>query len=177
MAHTKYTTEAIVLHRMETGEADATLWLLTPEFGLIVSRAQSARAAAAKMRPHVQSLAYMSATLVRGKHLWRLVGTEEILGHAWATSAGRRAFARIAAFVRRVTQTEAPQADIFEIVRTARYTLTTTHEHAAIEQSELHAIAGLLIVLGHLPAGSLDEPVDERALARSVNTAIAESQL
>ena len=67
MSHTIYTTEAIILKRVATGEADVTLWILTEDLGIIVARAQGARKEVSKMRSHLQVLDLLSLSVVKGR--------------------------------------------------------------------------------------------------------------
>lgn len=178
MSHAKYCTDAIVLYRFETGEADLTLLILTPEFGSISAHAQGARRESGKMRAHIQTFATARVTLVRGKHTWRLTGVEASSAPvAPLRGESLQAFTRIVTFVRRMTLNNEASADIFDAVLQARTKLPAYIEKEQIENTELETIATILASLGYLSTDILREHMTPHALARAVNTAIKESHL
>jgi len=179
MSHTVYSTDAIVLGRVGTGEADVTLWLLTRELGLIVAKAQSARKEEAKMRSYLQMFGYLRASLVRGKHVWRVTGTEQIDKDSGKILCGQAlsSFANIANFVRRMTVSDTQSmSELFDIVLITKHELINNNKTA-----ELEAMAKILVSLGYLNTKILSEidnaNISQDALAIDVNKAIVESQM
>lgn len=182
MSHSIYTTEAIILHRVSTGEADNTLWLLTDALGLLVARAQSARKSNAKMRGHLQLFSLVRVSLVRGKYVWRITGTESGSMHSPRSlrTEALSTFARIATFVRRMTLADAlSTSELFDMIKTARHELAT--EESDAERLELETIAKVLVHLGYIHTDILTtidkRDISQNKLAQVVNNAIIESHL
>ncbi len=201
MSHTIYNTDAVVLHRVATGEADITLWLLTAELGLLVAKAQGARKGTAKMRTHLQLFSLLRISLVRGKYVWRVTGAEQVVnvpGVPWNILQGETlsAFARIATFVRRMMLTDSfvdseSVLELFEIVQAARFNLIgisnsdqegkTPKQGFGVDEVELRTVAQILISLGYVGTEIVSKieksEISQNELARVVNNAIAESHL
>ena len=77
MAIEKHTTEAILVSTYHSGENDLNLKLFTKDFGMIFALAKSARKLESKLKTHIKKSRYCSATLVKGKDIYRLVGIVE----------------------------------------------------------------------------------------------------
>lgn len=77
MSIEKYTTECFVLEGYERAEHDKVFLLFTREFGLISAHAKSVRKLESKLRAHLLPGNMTTATLVKGKEFWRLVGAQE----------------------------------------------------------------------------------------------------
>ncbi len=77
MAIDKYTTESFILDSYESSEHDKTYKLFTKDFGLIFARATSVRKLESKLRGHLKVGHLSKITLVKGKEIWRITGTEE----------------------------------------------------------------------------------------------------
>ncbi|MCX6713171.1 MAG: recombination protein O N-terminal domain-containing protein, partial [Candidatus Vogelbacteria bacterium] len=76
MAYHIYDTEALVLDERPSGEANKIFYLLTPDLGLVVAKAQGIRLLKSKLRFQVAKFSRVRASLVRGKEVWRLIGVE-----------------------------------------------------------------------------------------------------
>ena len=77
MAIDKYSTESFILDAYESREHDKTYKLFTKDFGLIFARATSVRKLESKLRTHLQVGRMTQVTLVKGKDIWRITGSEE----------------------------------------------------------------------------------------------------
>lgn len=77
MSHTLYSTECIVLGSRDSGEANKYISLFTKEMGLVRAVAKSVREERSKLRYSLQDFSVTSATLVRGREVWRITGAEE----------------------------------------------------------------------------------------------------
>jgi recombinational DNA repair protein (RecF pathway) len=77
MAIEKNSTEALVLGVYTVGEYDAIVSLYTKDFGVITAKATSLKKSR-KMRAHLIVGRLTSVTLVKGKEIYRLVGSSEI---------------------------------------------------------------------------------------------------
>jgi len=189
MSHTIYTTDAIVIHSVSTGEADVTLWLLTAELGLVIARAQGARKGTAKMQGYLQTFSLLKVSLVRGKYIWRVTGTESIQKYSedFLYGDALSAFARIAVFLRRMTLIDTQNnLELFDIIKTAKQGFAVLAKNKGIdsrdiERIELKTVAKILISLGYIEIDLLSKiekaDISQNDLAKVVNNAIANSHL
>jgi len=192
MAYEKYTTEAIVLKSFEQGEADKTLVLFTRDFGLIFAKCAGLRKHNSKMRHALQNFSYASASLIRGKRGWRLAGATAVCTSAGAQLRGLQSFSNIARLLQRLIQGEEKNRYLFDAVREAHmYLLKGNGELRSTV--ELICVARILHALGYLSAEATSKALFKESkysdvhiieaeriramLLRSVNEAIAESQL
>jgi len=192
MAYEKYTTEAIVLKSFEQGEADKTLALFTRDFGLIFAKCVGLRKNESKMRYALQDFSCASASLIRGKRGWRLAGAMALCSSAGAQLQGINSFSNIARLLQRLIQGEEKNTYLFDAVREAHmYLLKGSNELRPT--IELICVARILHALGYLSAEATSTALFKEShygetqiteaeriramLLRSVNEAIAESQL
>jgi len=185
MGHTIYTTDAMVLKSVPTGESDTTLWLLSDALGLITARAQGMRKYTSKMRGYLQLFAPVRVSLVRGKHIWRITGaehTQQFIAplHGDALSA----CARIMAFVMRMIVVNAESASydfsaVYVAVLNARKRLAI--QHSIAETIELETYGYILVHLGYLHKDFLEHislhTISSYALKEHINKAIQASHL
>lgn len=119
--HTIYHTEAFILKVVPTGEANARVWLLTRDMGLVVASVQGVRKARAKLSSALIEYAVVHADLVKGREVWRLISLQmrrqpivEIADNAYA-----RPFVRSLSFVERLVVGEGiPHEDLFAHLET-----------------------------------------------------------
>ncbi len=159
-----YRTEALVLGRLPNGEASATVFLLTSEFGLVRARAQGLRKEGAKLAGALQTFCESEVTLVRGKEIWRIAGATCI--ENWSTKltlSNRLRAGRIAHLLMRLLRGESDDAEIFPIMQGLLHALAQTTEEQG-DSAECLAALKILQALG-LDAGPLPEAgYGERAL-------------
>lgn len=77
------TTEALILRRIDTGEADRVVWLLTPDRGRVSAFAAGARASRRRFAGAIEPFTHLSAQLTppRRGDLWRLVDVQILDAH------------------------------------------------------------------------------------------------
>jgi len=97
--HIIHHTNAVVLKSVQVGEANVRLWLFTREFGLVVAVVQGVRKAGAKLQSHVSDYSFITADLVQGKEVWRLISSKTVQ----APLAGNTRHALARAYVRTLT--------------------------------------------------------------------------
>lgn len=156
----KYPSRAIVLARYPLGEANISLVLLTPEFGLVRARAQGLRKPGAKLASALQTFTECEAVLVRGKDGWRLSGAVRI--ENWARKLSGRAkerAGRIASLILRLVRGETGDPTIFFVCNDFLVSLCELSE----EHQELAEVVAALAILNDL--GLDDGEVPESALA------------
>lgn len=72
MSHLKYTTPAILVFQAQSGEADRFIYLYTKDFGMVHAIGKSVRVSQSKLKPSLEEGNLISASLVRGRDIWRL---------------------------------------------------------------------------------------------------------
>ncbi len=178
MTHTIYSTEAIVLNRIDTADVDLTLWLLTRDLGLVVAKATGVRKESAKMRNYLQTFDLLNVALVRGRYIWRLTGAESYTQRVdKLTGKALINFANISNFLRRMTIPEG-SVDLYRLLVNVRKELTLAKSDKDLKQIEVLAMAKILIQLGYMPNNTLShKPIRLSKLLVDINKAINESHL
>jgi DNA repair protein RecO len=163
----KYSTRGIVLSRYPAGEANASLAILTHDFGLVRARVQGVRKPGAKMAPALQTLSEADLMLVRGKDGWRLSGA--VLHENWfrTLSATQRACAgRVASLILRLVGGESADPSIYSAFSEFLAALANL-SNERMESAEILVALRIIRALG-LDAGELAQDAlsyDERTLA------------
>lgn len=75
MSHLKYTTPAFLVFQAQSGEADKFLYLYTKDFGMVHAIGKSVRVLQSKLKSSLEEGNFLSASLVRGRDIWRLTDT------------------------------------------------------------------------------------------------------
>jgi len=73
-----YQTEAIIIRKTKLGEADRILALYTPKLGKIQAVAKGVRRPRSRMAGHLELLTHSKISLVRGRNLDTVTGTQTI---------------------------------------------------------------------------------------------------
>lgn len=76
MAIEKYVTPCFVIEGYDQSENDRVYKLFTREFGLVMAHAKSIRKLESKLRAHIVPRSTALVTLVKGREIWRIVGSE-----------------------------------------------------------------------------------------------------
>lgn len=119
--HTIYHTDAFVLKVLPSGEANARVWLLTRDMGLVVASVQGVRKPGAKLSNALIEYSLVRADLVKGREVWRLISLvmERQIVVELRDSTYARAFVRSLSFVDRLVVGEGlPHEDLFAHVET-----------------------------------------------------------
>jgi DNA repair protein RecO (recombination protein O) len=74
----EYKTEAVIIRKTKSGEADRILTLYTPEYGKIDVFAKSIRRPKSKLAGHLELLTYSQINLARGRNLDTVIGAQTI---------------------------------------------------------------------------------------------------
>lgn len=157
----RYDTRGIVLGRAPLGEANALVSVLTPDLGLVRARAQSVRSSGAKLAAALTTLTESSIILVRGKEGWRLAGAvpeEQWFGRIPAKESRERS-ARVAGLILRLVPGEAPDTELFMVMRAYLEALATLPD-ALHEAAEVLAVLRILKTLG-LDTGEMPDELNE----------------
>lgn len=107
-----YTTRGFVLGSAERGEANKIFSIYTEDFGLVRASAQGVRLEKSKLRYTLDDFARGYFSLVKGKELWRLTGSERDDDSIISTEA-RRIVARVLNLVRRLVHGEERNSELF----------------------------------------------------------------
>lgn len=166
----KYPSRGIVLARYPAGEANTTLAILTPEFGLVRARAQGLRKMGSKLSPALQTLTECEAMLVRGKDGWRLSGAVLVQNFAQTLSlTSRERAGRISALILRLVRGESPDPTVFYIFSDFLNALSNLSE----EEQELAEVIAALGIVNDLGFDDGDIPEGALGFQGEVLTALA----
>lgn len=164
MSYAVYSTRGFILGSAPTGEASKIYLIYTEDFGLVRARAQSVRLLTSKLRYNLEDYSFGTFSLVRGREIWRLTGTEKIdLPQKQKFSLVR---ARVLNLVKRLVQGEEKNEKLFK-------TLLSVTER---EMSEPLILAHILDALGYLDVKILSE-MNEKQMIQVVNKALRETHL
>ena len=78
MSHSLYHTEGIILGSWPSGETSRLFDIFTNRLGRVMAMATGVRELKSKLRYHLQDLAAVQVSLVRGRGPWRIVHAETI---------------------------------------------------------------------------------------------------
>lgn len=113
-----YTTEGVVLRRVDYGEADRILTVLTREHGKIGVIARGVRRAGSRMAAHTDLFARSRMELARGRGELEVLTSAETLGSPAPLGDARRAAcaAVCAEIADRVLESHAPDEEMYDLV-------------------------------------------------------------
>jgi len=112
-----YTTAGFVLGSAERGEANKIYSIYTEDFGLVRAGAQGVRLEKSKLRYTLDDFTHGYFSLVRGRELWRLTGSERD-GELPLPVEVRRVIARVLNLVRRLVHGEEKNQALFRALNT-----------------------------------------------------------
>lgn len=189
--HTIHHTEAFVLKSIESGEANRRVWLFTKEFGLIVAVVQGVRKPHAKLRSHLIEYTHITADLVKGREVWRLVSasviTNPFIGEYDERSA--RTFIRALMLTERLCVEEGVDEVLFEHLEKTMLCIKDAHANPKLFDAVV--LWKVLVHLGYLevfesqttlfdaPLGGIDDTEGTQAslLIKTVTDAIKRTHL
>lgn len=105
----------------EVGESSKLIKIFTREIGLINAYAQGIRELRSKLRYSLQDLSYVSISLVRGKNIWRISGTYQVLTLPLIKAEGDRLriLSRILKLMLRLVGFDDKNKELFDELRDA----------------------------------------------------------
>jgi DNA repair protein RecO (recombination protein O) len=176
MSHKIYTTEAVILGSRDFGEANRWYFLLTPDFGLVVARAQGVREQRSKLRGHLSCLNHAQISLVRGREYWRLINAEDTRALEEPRAAPVRAAAlRVVGLLKRLLPEAQADPGLFSRLKLGLAELAAgPQDRPSLAHREAVLVWRLLHLLGYV-AGAV--PATTEGLVREINLALSRSQL
>ncbi|OGZ96791.1 MAG: DNA repair protein RecO [Candidatus Sungbacteria bacterium RIFCSPHIGHO2_01_FULL_50_25] len=149
-----YFTDALVLSRIDVGEADALFSLYTKEHGKIRARAQGIKKPEAKLRGHLETLNMARIGFVAARYGERLIYAEA--AHAWpgirSDIERMRAAMYFASLVDDATFPGESDPDVWNLLQSAFRAL----EERGFEKESFEAFeAGLVRHLGYGSGGDI----------------------
>lgn len=163
MSYAVYNTRGFILSSAPSGEASKIYSVYTEDFGLIRARAQSVRLIQSKLRYNLDDYAFCSLSLVRGREVWRLTGSQSLEG----AGIVRPARARVLNLVRRLVHGEEKNEKLFGALLALA---------DGGEPDEVALLSRVLSALGYLDLDSLGDKT-ERERVDAINKALKETQL
>lgn len=147
-----YTTAGFVLGSVERGEANKIFSIYTEDFGLVRASAQGVRLEKSKLRYSLDDFARGHFSLVKGKELWRLTGSERDEDGIVSTEA-RRIVARVLNLVRRLVHGEERNPELFTVLDVMmKKAREVSSESKDLVPFELLSLLRVLHTLGYLGA-------------------------
>jgi DNA repair protein RecO len=144
-----YVTHGFVVGSTPYGEANARIVLFTRELGLLRVQAQAIRELRSKLRYSVQTLAFGTFGLVRGRELWRLTTAEQKT--VLDVSESRVLFAKVLVLVERLVHGEEPDPILFIFLEELfQFLKQNSLTEAELSRLELIAVLRVLHHLGYV---------------------------
>jgi DNA repair protein RecO (recombination protein O) len=159
--HEKYTTRGLIVSASAYREADKIVSIYTKDFGLVSVVAAGVRRSASKLRYHTQDFSVRLFSLVRGRDIWRLVGSEEIAGIIPIQSAEYLvAYARVLSLIRRLVRGEEKNEQVF-LTLFSLHNLLSNKENSSVDILVLETLAVFRILhsLGYIKSDATTEPL------------------
>ncbi len=176
MSHVIHTTEAIILDHQDFGEANRWCFLLTPDFGLVVARAQGVRELKSKLSGHLSRFGQAQISLVRGREYWRLVGAERIEASRPCLDA-LQTMARIAGMLRRLLPEAGADPELFSLIKQGFGKISASAADSKVLYSqEVLLVWHILRLLGYIER-SASGNCSESILTAEINRALSDSML
>lgn len=145
-------TQGLVLTKRSAGEANTLVAILTKDLGVVRAAARSARVEQSKLRYGLEPLTQGKFSMVRGRHEWKLVGTEELSRAYLAGSPlSRRAAGRVTRLLLRLIHGEDPVVDVYTTVVDGLDRLARAESEAEMDSVECVLVLRVLAHLGYLP--------------------------
>ncbi len=153
MGHTKYHTDAFVVHSFERGEADRVFVLITKELGKVYGYAKSVRKLESRHRFGLQPFSQSEVSLVRGKGGMRIVHVApkvNMYQELAPYSKNLSVFQNIVRLAERLVPQDEPLEEVFQIIEATGYTLKKEMYPASVAAVEAGAALGILHALGYV---------------------------
>jgi Recombination protein O N terminal len=148
MTYHAYTTKAIILHVVHTGENDSVYIMSTESLGLIVTRGTGVRFLKSKLR-HVLVLgSCVLVTLIQGKQSWKIIGAEEMYVPELSM---RKMLARLHVFIRKTIVFDVREGALYNILATLMRTTLPIQIPATRHTLEYIALIRILHYLSLWP--------------------------
>ncbi len=163
--HEIYHTEGFIVKAIPLKEANMQIWLFTRELGLIVATVQGVRKPTAKLRSHLIEYTLVSADLVKGRDVWRLVSAEVIENPFVATydELSARSFIRALSLVGRLCGEEGGEPELFDHMKESMSVLALSQKEP--KYFDTIVLWKILVILGYLPLSPNEEVLFKTPLA------------
>ncbi len=194
MSHHIYTTPGFITHSRPHGESGKFFLIFTRELGMIGVTAQGVRLSQSKLRYYTQDFSYGLFSVVRGKEVWRMTGSKEMVGGGEVTDIeNKKVFVRVLQLLNRLLPGEEKNERLFEVIEKFYIFLSENRQKEILELVEYLTVLRILYFLGYVSnevsfSFLLSEPtitdntLDETKKLKSqiikeINSGLKESQL
>jgi len=146
-----YTAEAVVLRKLDYGEADRILTLFTLERGKVSAIAKSVRKSRSKMSGQLDVFAHGRMQLAEGRSMDVVTSFQRLTDESLLAAELQRsaAAALVVEVADKVLEEHHPQPELFGLVRDALARLSAPGAHARMES--LDFVMRLLAEIGYIP--------------------------
>jgi len=153
VSHTFYTTDAFVVGAIDTGENNRYVWFFTRELGVVGAVASGSRTLRSKTRYGLSLGAFVTASFVFGRDVWRLTSIIPISPSISDQNKGK-VFLRLLNLVRRLSPNDGKQTALFDFF--TRIFLLFGNENSSIYELSLIEKITALSVLSAFGYGTKD---------------------
>jgi recombinational DNA repair protein (RecF pathway) len=159
MSHHIHTTEAVVIDVLPQ-DVHASFLLYTKEYGLLYAQATGVRKPLSKLRYSLSLYSIVQVSLVKGKHVWRIVGASSIQNMYFATDNkdASRMVARLTSTIRRLVHGETQDASLYTTLVSGLHALIGCDEKRVV-CIEILSLVRMLYHLGYVSVDALIEPL------------------
>lgn len=194
MSYHVYTTKGIVLKKVNFGEADAVIYVLTRDFGLIIASARSVRLSVSKLRASLQEYSLVSISCIKAKNGWKITNVSEDRNFFFDyPEVSRKTLAQVSSVLLKMIQGETPHSEIFETVMMG-FSFLKDVRGEDVHSFEVLFVLRVLFLLGYVAKDANTESFikdttawddklvsevkrDKEKLIRIINKALKESHL
>ena len=160
--YSKFSTQAIVLKKEETGEKDALLSLFTREYGFIYAKVKGIQTQDSRLRFALQPMTLCFVTLVHGKNNWILTNATFIYSYYFETinSLQRRTIVQILHLISRLYIGEQPHVVLFDFIENQLKSISQKKlKDNQIKSFEVFIVFKLLDALGYIQEDKILAPI------------------
>lgn len=158
--HHIYTTKAIIVKSLPSGEANKIYFLLTKDLGFIKASAQGVRLSKSKLKGHLEDLSIVSISVVKGKEVWRITSTEAVYQNGFVKQSGKLSILKnIFSLLLRLLHGEEKNEGLFDCVNSFYIFLANTDlSPEQLKNLEMVVVLRILYYLGYLKESSVTSP-------------------
>lgn len=168
--HAIHHTEAVILKSVPSGETNMRVWLFTKQFGLIIALVQGVRKPGAKLQSHIVEYSFISADLIQGREVWRLISATQLYNPLVGKhrSPLARAYVRTLTMINRFLAGEEEQhTELFDHIKEcAAVLIENTQDPKLLDAVSLWKV---LVLLGYIAPLADESSIITTPLIKSLN--------
>lgn len=157
MSYHIYTTEGIILKKLNVDEANSIFYVLTKDLGLIFAKAQGVRLQNSKLKSSLQEFSLVTISCVKGKSGWKITNAIPQLNFFFENEIYHKKFiANLANVLIRMMPGEEKSSEVFSEVLNFSNVMKYINE-SSIENLEVLCMLRVLYHLGYVEKNNQTE--------------------